>query len=1216
MALTNSGVPPAAVRAAVKEMLPGGTGFKECLSSESSSLWVNRVKAFTNTSRLAALSAAPMVEGFAVGATQGEEEKKPLVNGKPCGASFTADENTCHVGESLAVDVPDTARGAQADIKAVDKNGRERTFAIISTRNTRAGAKFAYEQNDANHIDSFRAKHGLPDIEKPFRATLFEIVDDLPRAVFHNSYDSIKEASSKGFNEMWDFAAIKDGIARIQDKSVVIKNSGWDYDALLNALAASDALLNKTCGDSFIPENATCHIGETKSDTDKTSEPKAEAAEEPKFGHDNSPESVVDKLPKASAEAFKDKSDIPDISAKERDAVVTQLDKLNSMADKAKAGGNKPEDFNLCQISVPGTNLYCDGNLGIPREEMPQFKGKAIEGTPAAKLPKDKSGEVDTEPMFKQMLSEKGIKTVAAVVPSDRLKATQSELVGDKVAGMMRALESNPEHPAITAPIYVSRDGYVIDGHHRWAAMTSLAIKTGKPTNMKVVVIDDTAKNIIPMANKFAQDIGIAAKRGKVDEAKKVGNRAGVDEPPTQAQKEAGNYSKRKLSFQGLPISIENEKDSERSGVGPDGKPWSVTMPAPYGYVRRTEGMDGDHVDVYVGPSEDSDKVFVIDQVDADTGEPDEHKCMVGFNTEDEARNTYQKAFSDGRGPDRIGKITPMTMDGFKEWLKDFKVSNRAPAPWYGVDLDGTLAVQDGKAFKPGVIGAVVEPVRDLVIRLLDAGHTVKIFTARAADPENIPHIKRWLDAAGLPSLEVTNIKDPGMVALYDDRAVAVAHNTGEILGGEPALLNAFFGHSGRPGERGGSAPREAGHVRGLPGGGAAKPWERRVPDVKKGKWVYGPGGKKFVPDKAAAAEVAQRAVQANRPAQIAAPVRPPRPAVPESDTHHSEVAPHDFLPPRMLPPMRVVEPARPVATPAAAVPLVHSVSEGEPEHFTKASAKMHGEISSSSEVKLESLGGGRRAVVGHNHVSEADKLFYKTVENGKEVTKVSVFKPIDGERKGLYGSRLDDRRVPAANRELAAFETAAKLGITTPTAAMVSVNGKTGSSMEFKEPHPQSGGRNPPESIWDSKAAPVRVAELGLFDYVIGNMDRHSNNLIVDRDGKIHPIDHGLSFPEKSGAAGSIESYNRSAFLRHASLPVNVTPEAKQRMGQIVDELKKPEFDRWIDGMVARRGLDKESGNRMRERVKHIVDTWALVSNSRNASGKMADALLQKGWA
>jgi hypothetical protein len=211
-------------------------------------------------------------------------------------------------------------------------------------------------------------------------------------------------------------------------------------------------------------------------------------------------------LPEADKDVFNKQSDLDKIPSDKKEEISMKIDELASKASKG-------EDFNLCQITVPGTNLYCDDNQGIPREEMPQFKGKPLPGTPSEDLPKDKNGEVDTEPLFKKMLKEKGIKTVETELPSDKLKATQSELVGSKVAGMTKALEEDPNNPGITAPIYVSRDGFVIDGHHRWAAVTSAAIKAGKPANMKVIVVDMDIKDAIPMCNQFAEEQGIAAKK-------------------------------------------------------------------------------------------------------------------------------------------------------------------------------------------------------------------------------------------------------------------------------------------------------------------------------------------------------------------------------------------------------------------------------------------------------------------------------------------------------------------------------------------------------------------------------------------------------------------------------------------------------------------------------------------------------------------------------
>jgi hypothetical protein len=153
---------------------------------------------------------------------------------------------------------------------------------------------------------------------------------------------------------------------------------------------------------------------------------------------------------------------------------------------------------------------------------------------------------------------------------------------------------------------------------------------------------------------------------------KQFGNALHLDKLPTatDAQKHAGNYKKHHLKLHGLDIAIENPKGSERNGVDPSGKPWSSILPAHYGYVKRTEGAVGDHVDVYVGPHEDSDQVFVVDQKTLD-GEFDEHKCIFGALSLTQAKELYLSGFSDGKAHQRLGQITPVKVEDFKQWLKE-----------------------------------------------------------------------------------------------------------------------------------------------------------------------------------------------------------------------------------------------------------------------------------------------------------------------------------------------------------------------------------------------------------------------------------------------------------------------------------------------------------------------------------------------------------------
>ncbi len=107
---------------------------------------------------------------------------------------------------------------------------------------------------------------------------------------------------------------------------------------------------------------------------------------------------------------------------------------------------------------------------------------------------------------------------------------------------------------------------------------------------------------------------------------------------------------------------------------------------------------------------------------------------------------------------------------------------------WIGVDLDGTLAYYEGWKGAPH-IGAPIAPMVDRVKGWLAAGKTVKIFTARMHG-HGLPivgggfedvrgPIERWCQLHIGQVLEITNVKDFGMIELWDDRAIQVESNTG-----------------------------------------------------------------------------------------------------------------------------------------------------------------------------------------------------------------------------------------------------------------------------------------------------------------------------------------------------------------------------------------------------------------------------------------------------
>ncbi len=259
---------------------------------------------------------------------------------------------------------------------------------------------------------------------------------------------------------------------------------------------------------------------------------------------------------------------------------------------------------------------------------------------------------------------------------------------------------------------------------------------------------------------------------------------------PTPAQKEAGNYKKAHITIQGLEIAVENPAGSERSGVDRDGNSWTLKLHHHYGYIKGTKGRDKDHLDVFLGPDpENAEKVFIVNQINPESTVFDEHKIMLGFASKQEARDAYLSNYADGwQG---IGSICTLFMDEFKDWLEkgDTTIavergavgSYRQDPTWVGIDLDGTLARYDGWK-DDNHIGEPVPLMMAFVKHLIEEGRAVKIFTARASDPEKIKPVELWLEEHGLGGLEVTNAKDHNMTMLYDDRAAKVIANTGVIL--------------------------------------------------------------------------------------------------------------------------------------------------------------------------------------------------------------------------------------------------------------------------------------------------------------------------------------------------------------------------------------------------------------------------------------------------
>lgn len=211
-------------------------------------------------------------------------------------------------------------------------------------------------------------------------------------------------------------------------------------------------------------------------------------------------------------------------------AAHTLIAKLGDMAREAKAKGEDAPEFDLCQVTVPGSSMFCAESLrseaypqGVPRLEMPQLGGAPVPGSEADKLPRNPwdPSEVDGSEKFISHLQGIGVKTSREVIPAANLRASQRELVGTKVAKMMVDKSFDPAKN----PIFISSDNYVVDGHHRWAAVVGRDAENGVlgDAMMNAVRVNAPIAEVLHLANAWSQKFGIKQAVGVTKQAKATG---------------------------------------------------------------------------------------------------------------------------------------------------------------------------------------------------------------------------------------------------------------------------------------------------------------------------------------------------------------------------------------------------------------------------------------------------------------------------------------------------------------------------------------------------------------------------------------------------------------------------------------------------------------------------------------------------------------------
>lgn len=215
---------------------------------------------------------------------------------------------------------------------------------------------------------------------------------------------------------------------------------------------------------------------------------------------------------------------------------------------------------------------------------------------------------------------------------------------------------------------------------------------------------------------------------------------ADVNTEPTEAQREAGNYKKGHVQVGAFDITIEQPEGSIRRGTDAAGKQWESKMHNTYGYFRGTEGVDGDHIDVFL--SNDIDvwngaQVFVVDQYNPD-GTFDEHKVMLGFNDASDAKNNYLANYKKGWKNGRRIDVSAVSLADFEKWIAS---SHRKTKPFS--EYKSVKPADDSETFKGHKVeNSGKEALEDVIGRSLNADETHRLIAFMENTAESAPELE------------------------------------------------------------------------------------------------------------------------------------------------------------------------------------------------------------------------------------------------------------------------------------------------------------------------------------------------------------------------------------------------------------------------------------------------------------------------------------------
>lgn len=365
------------------------------------------------------------------------------------------------------------------------------------------------------------------------------------------------------------------------------------------------------------------------------------------------------------------RGDLTEFIRKNREAMAERERSAEEEHDEMQREAWAQENFGMSYADYVTFNEVIDDIIrekAIPEEEIREFYN-----TFAEELNNWNNGRVkeETEGNDRRPDSEGG-ESGEGVLPDEQLGDT-----GGIEADTPAETDVNADNEGVPAPEenIEARIGEISSGDESLVKQSAMSAK-------ETETLIEKADNIIDKAQATLNSIS--------EEREKV------DANPTDAQKEAGNYKKGHVKIDGYDITIENPKGSERSGTDANGNKWSVTMNNDYGYIRGTEGVDGDHIDVFLSDFPTQGHVYVVDQLDVNTGKFDEHKVMYGFGSIQEATDAYLANYSPGWMG--IGAVTEVSKDEFKKWIESSHRKTKAFAEYKSIKTVNSLEENDTNA--------------------------------------------------------------------------------------------------------------------------------------------------------------------------------------------------------------------------------------------------------------------------------------------------------------------------------------------------------------------------------------------------------------------------------------------------------------------------------------------------------------------------------------